>query len=201
MITETTESNLIMMPPLIQRLMVVITLSIFMGGCANSASCIRGDGRWSFDMYGLEDKEIKQGEVIDFFVTFDCWGKYDVMVGIGPRPRFIYGQGIAEDGRNNYYEELPGEDGTVYRKLLGSYFVRSEIEIRSLDNPDRHRITRKEWELPPRKYGHFIPHLIVPTGFSAGERLRIRISLVAEDGFYDKYGSVSMGIYRNMVID
>lgn len=201
MTTKTTESDHIVIAPLIRQLMVVTMLFAVIGGCANSATCIRGDGRWSFDMYGLKNKEIVQDEVIDYFVTFDCWGKYDVTMGIGPRPRFIYGQGIAEDGTNNFYEEVPGEDGTVYRKLLGPYFVRSEIEIRSLDSPDKYKVTRKEWELPPKQYGYFIPHLIVPTDFSAGERLRIRISLVAEDEFYDKYGSVSMGIYRNMVID
>lgn len=188
---------------LIQRLIVVILLVIFVISCVsvNTSTCIKGDGKSSSNWYYLGDREIKQGEDIDYFVTLDCWGIYSFSMGIAPRPRYIYGQGVVQGERNNYYEEVLGEDGTVNRKLLGPYLIRSEIEIRSMDNPEKRRITQKEWELPPVQSGLDIPKIIVPRDFATDERLRIRISIFAEGGFYEDYGFVSGGIIRNMVID
>ncbi len=201
MITETTESNLIVILPLIQRLMVVIMLSVFMGGCANSATCVRGDGRWSDGFYSLGSKEIKKGEDIDYFATLDCWGIYRIWLDLLPRKMYILGQGVHEDGRNNYYVEVPGEEGTVYRKLLQPYSVRLEMTISSSDNTDKEITIQKEWVQPPTPYTFTVHVFAVPRDFSAGESLRIRYSVFAEEGFFDEYGSVFSMINRNMVID
>lgn len=186
---------------IVARLIFTVMLVVSIAGCTNNTTCIRGDGRWSNDLYSLGSKEIKRDEPIDFFVTIDCWGRYHLWPVIAPKPRYILGQGIREDGRNNFYEEVLGEDGSIEKKLLVPYKLRYIMEVSSLDKPDKTWMARKEWVQPPSPYSQMEAPFVVPRDFSLGEKLRIRFTIFAEDGFYDDYGTFAFGLKRNMVID
>ena len=185
---------------LIGKTAIAIFTFLIMGSACSTVNvekCIQADGEWKYGYlaYVVDDRrDIKPGEVIKYFVTMNCWGIYDFTMSFTPKERFVLG---SKEGRNIYYEEVQGENGTIEKQFLRPYELHYTITVNNLNNPGKTRTIQDvviQPSYPSSRVGTVIG---IPIHALPGEKLRMDFTIFAEEGFYQDYEWLGMSVQKD----